>query len=128
MTDLTFFRAFYGQVPLCVLAFISVLFALDLPKTDSSDWRTKIRRVDFPGALVLVSAVFDLLVGLDTGANASWSSPIAITALCLAFPLFACFIVVEQRYAAEPFAPGRIIFNRSLVACYLCNFFSFAGW
>jgi hypothetical protein len=36
--------------------------------------------------------------------------------------------LVELKVAAEPFAPGRIVFERSLFACYLCNFFSFAGW
>ena len=48
--------------------------------------------------------------------------------LCLAVPLFIAFMLVELKVAAEPFAPGRIVLERSLIACYLCNFFSFAGW
>lgn len=46
----------------------------------------------------------------------------------LCVPLFALFVYVEMRVASEPFAPGHIIFSRSLFACYLCNFFSFGGW
>lgn len=101
---------------------------LELPKLESSDWKTKLRRIDFVGAFFLVSAVFALLLGLDRGSNLSWSAPIAIVPLCLSAPLFIIFIFVEQKFATEPFAPGHIIFERSLFASYLCNFFSFAGW
>ena len=125
---LTITRAFLGQAPLCAVAFTSVALILHLPKTDSSGWKTKLKRVDFLGALIMVCAVFALLLGLDRGCNVSWSSPLTITALSVSLPLFILFIVVEEKLAAEPFAPGRIIFERSLFACYLCNFFSFAGW
>lgn len=87
-----------------------------------------IKRVDFLGAFILVTAVFFLLFGLDRGSNVSWSKPIVIASLSVSIPLFAIFILVEQKFAKEPFAPGRIIFERSLFASYLCNFFSFAGW
>ena len=33
-----------------------------------------------------------------------------------------------MKFAAEPFAPAEIIFEKSLFACYLCNFFSFGAW
>lgn len=121
-------RAFIGQAPLCAIAFASVALILHLPKTDSSGWKTKIRRVDFLGALVMVCAVFALLLGLDRGSNVSWSSPLTIASLVVSLPLFSLFVLVEEKLAAEPFAPGRIIFERSLFACYLCNFFSFGGW
>jgi predicted MFS family arabinose efflux permease len=76
---------------------------------------------------VLISAVFGLLVGLDRGSNVSWSDPITIAGLC-STPLFIVFVLVERYVASHPFAPFRIILNRSLFACYLCNFFSFGGW
>lgn len=120
--------AFLGQAPMCLLAFVTVALVLKLPKRDSSHWKTKLRRVDFLGAFVLVCAVFTLLLGLDRGSNVSWSSPITIASLCVSLPSFIVFVLVETRFAAEPFAPGHIIFERSLFACYLCNFFSFGGW
>lgn len=120
--------AFLGQVPLCVASFVSVAVVLKLPKREVSDWKTKFGRVDFLGAFVLIAAVFTMLLGLDTGSNVSWSNKVTIISLCLSLPLFALFILVEFRIAAEPFAPKRIIFERSLIACYLCNFFSFGGW
>ena len=123
-----FNRAFLAQVPMCALAFVSVAVALKLPKVESSGWKAKLRRVDFLGAFVLVCAVFTLLLGLDRGSNVSWSATMTIVSLSVSFALFIFFVIVEQKFAAEPFAPGRIIFERTLFASYLCNFFSFAGW
>ena len=54
----------------------------------------------------------------------AWSSIIAIFCLSISILLYAIFILVEVKVASNPFAPGRIIFERSLVAAYLCNFFS----
>lgn len=129
LADLFSWRwAFLAQAPMCALAFVSVTFVLHLPKRESLGWRKELRRVDFLGAFVLVSAVFTLLLGLDRGSNVSWSIPVTIASLSISFPLFVVFGLVEQRFAAEPFAPGRIIWDRSLVACYFCNFFSFASY
>ena len=127
-TPLSPSRSFLAQVPMCALAFVSVAIALKLPKIESSGWKAKLRRVDFLGAFVLVCAVFTLLMGLDRGSNVSWSATITIVSLCISFSLFIAFVIVEQKYAAEPFAPGHIIFERTLFASYLCNFFSFGGW
>ncbi|KAI4203496.1 MAG: hypothetical protein LQ350_001834 [Teloschistes chrysophthalmus] len=129
LADLFSWRwAFLAQAPMCALAFVSVALILHLPKKESVSWKTKLARVDFLGAFVLVSAVFMLLLGLDRGSNVSWKLPITIASLCISFPLFVLFILVEQRFATEPFAPGRIIWDRSLVACYFCFFFSFGGY
>ena len=119
---------FLAQAPMCALAIASVGLVLRLPKKDVVDWKANVRRVDFLGSATLVIAVFALLLGLDRGSNVSWSNPIAITATCLALPLFAIFVYVEFKIASEPIAPKRIIFERSLIACYGCNFFAFGGW
>lgn len=120
-------RAFLAQAPLCAVTFVAVALTLKLPKIESSDWKSKLKRVDFVGAIVLICAVFTLLLGLDRGSNVAWNAPITLISLCLSLPLFIAFVLVEQQFAAEPFAPGRIIFEKSLVACYLVNFFSFGG-
>lgn len=125
--QLIYFRAFLGQAPVCLSAFVAVAMVLNLPKIESSGWKSKLRRVDSLGAITLICAVFLLLLGLDQGSNVAWTQPITIASLTLSIPLFTTFVVIEQKYAAEPFAPGRIIFDRGLVACYLCNFFAFAG-
>ncbi|KAK4984122.1 hypothetical protein LTR50_006809 [Elasticomyces elasticus] len=121
--------AFLFQTPLCLLAFVVVGLVLKLPKREEDQhWKSKLRRIDFFGALILICAVFTLLLGLDRGSNVSWRATITIASLCTSFPLFVLFILVEMKVASEPFAPGHIIFHRTLFACYLCNFFAFAGW
>ncbi|KAK1598502.1 major facilitator superfamily transporter [Colletotrichum navitas] len=119
--------SFAGQVPLCALAFLAVYLVLDLPRADHARWRDKVRRIDFLGAATLVAAVVALLVGLDSGSNNGWSSRATVAGLASAPVLFAVFVLVEMRVASHPFAPGHIIFDRSLFACYLANFFGIAG-
>ncbi|KAJ6137950.1 hypothetical protein N7471_004436 [Penicillium samsonianum] len=120
--------AFLAQFPLCIIAFIAVSFLLKLPPRESAHWKTKLHRIDFLGAVVLVGAVLGFLIGLDRGSNVSWKLPLTIASLGVSAVLFVVFILVEIYQAAEPFAPGHIIFNRTFFACYCCNFFSFGGW
>ena len=119
--------AFLAQGPMCAIAFLAVALVLHLPQQDKSHWKEKFAKIDFLGAFVLILAVFGLLVGLDRGSNVAWSNPITIAGLA-GTPLFIVFVLVERYIASNPFAPGHIIFNKSLFACYLCNFFSFGGW
>lgn len=119
--------SFLAQGPLCICAFIAVALVLHLPRQDHSHWKEKVMKVDFLGAAILIVAVCGLLVGLDRGSNVSWSDPITIAGLATS-PLFIVFVLVERYVAKHPFAPGRIILNKSLFACFLCNFFSFSGW
>ena len=121
-------RAFLGQFPLCFLASLSVYFILRLPKLDESHWREKLKKIDFLGALTLITAVFALLLGLDRGSNVSWSDTLTIACCCISIPIFAIFIFVEMKVASHPFAPGHIIFERSLFASYLINFLAVGGY
>ncbi|KAE8150526.1 major facilitator superfamily domain-containing protein [Aspergillus avenaceus] len=120
--------AFIAQTPICILAFAAVSFMLHLPPREDSHWKDKLRRIDFPGAIVLVGAVLGFLIGLDRGSNESWTIPITIISLSVSAALFVLFVVVEVFYATEPFAPGHIIFDQTFFASYGCNFFSFGGW
>ena len=140
--------AFIVQGPICLLAIAAVAIALHMPRVEHSHWLEKLRKIDFLGALVLLVAVTGVLVGLDHGSNVSWNSTytarpsnfvhvtylmtqclgkITTIGLC-ASPLFIVFLLIERYVASHPIAPFNIIFNRSLFACYLCNFFSFGAW
>lgn len=110
-----------------MVAFVTVYSVLHLPKRDDSHWREKLARVDFLGAFFLVSAVLCLLLGLDNGSNEGWAKNQTIIPLAVSPALFAAFLFVEVRVASHPFAPGHVIFERSLFAAYLCNFFGVLG-
>ena len=87
----------------------------------------KFKRVDWAGALFLVLTVLPLLFALDRGGNVSWNDRLTIYSLAT-FPIcFICFAFIEMKFASEPFAPRRIILNRSLIASYLGNFFTNAS-
>ncbi|KAG5219794.1 member of the major facilitator superfamily [Salix suchowensis] len=110
-----------------LLAITSVSLALDLPKVEFSDFHVKLRRVDFPGAITLVLAVFFLLFGLDRGGNIAWDDKLTVASLSAFGALCLLFWTIEMEIAKEPFAPRRIIVNRSLIASYLVNFFGMAS-
>lgn len=42
----------------------------------------------------------------------------------MAIPLFAIFVLIEAKIAAFPITPGHIIFERSVFASYIVNFFT----
>lgn len=122
-------RAFIVQVPLTLLGFINVYFALEQSPEERTFFRTrKLRRIDFGGALLLITAVCTLLVGLDQGANVSWRLPTTIVCLSISLPLFTIFLLTEVKIASDPFLPRHVIFNGSLLACSLCNFFAFGAY
>jgi hypothetical protein len=110
-----------------IIASLMVFFVLDLPKVEHSHYREKVGKIDFLGAFSLVVAVLALLVGMDRGGNVAWSDTVTIVFLSISIPLFALFVFIEMRIAANPFAPGHIIFDRPLFASYLSNFFSLAA-
>ena len=115
--------SFLLQVPLAVAAIISVSLALKLPKRETEHFLAKLKRIDFAGAVVLVSGVFCLLVGLDRGGNVSWTDRITVGCLSTFCVLFFLFGFIELKLASEPFAPKAIVASPALVASYLANFF-----
>lgn len=115
-----------------MLSAISVYFFLQLPlpptaSSPDTDFKAKLRRIDFAGAATLILTVFFLLLGLDRGGDSGWNN-LLTKSLLVGFGIFAiAFGFVEARFATEPFAPTRIVLSRSLLASYLVNFFGMAG-
>ncbi|KAI5821460.1 major facilitator superfamily domain-containing protein [Pyronema omphalodes] len=121
--------SFLVQVPGTALACIAVGAFLNLPSTpiSTTPFKTRLMRVDFLGAFILVLAVLSLLLGLDMASNISLTSPIVVAALTSAVTLFITFACVEGWVAAEPFAPGPIVRERTILSASMSNFFAFAA-
>jgi hypothetical protein len=121
--------SFYIQFPatLLAIAIVSIFLQLPTPEQSVADFKSRLYRVDFLGALVLVLAVLSLLIGLDKAGNLSLTSPVVITSLSIALILFATFVYVESFIAAEPFAPPHIVKERTILASCLANYFAFAS-
>jgi hypothetical protein len=121
-------RAFYLQVPIAVIAFISVFFAVRVKSPIiTENLKIKMKRIDFLGSGVLILAVFCLLLGFERGADTTFISIEVISLLVGSAILFFVFVFVEAKISIEPLAPIRIMVNKSLLASYLSNFFAFVG-
>ncbi len=118
------------QVPIALLA--ALIFLKNPPKHNptSSNWQSKILRIDFLGTLALILAIFTLIFAIETGSNSTlcWKFPAAISCFILSPILFGVFTVIEIKIAPEPFAPTRVMLGRKIWLSLTGNFFCFAAW
>ncbi|KAH7014168.1 putative MFS multidrug transporter [Microdochium trichocladiopsis] len=131
--------SFIGQVPLCVLAIFVISWTLhdDMPthndKHDpssassqpSSTLLARLRRVDFLGAIALVTTISSFLFALDRGGNVSWSAPECYVPLIVSFFTGALFLYVETNIAAEPVMPPSVILSPALLPVYVSSSLAF---
>jgi EmrB/QacA subfamily drug resistance transporter len=98
---------FYVNVPLGILALLVVFKVLHLPHT-----RRK-HRIDFPGALALITFLVPLLVVAEQGRTWGWSSTGAVVCYVLAAVGFAAFVLAERIYKDDALLPLRMFANRT---------------
>ncbi|KAF8254003.1 MFS general substrate transporter [Wilcoxina mikolae CBS 423.85] len=130
MADIIGWRwSFIFQFPGTLLACLVVGVFLNLPSSSQSTtpFKSRLLRVDFLGAGVLVLAVLSLLIGLDLASNVSLKSPVVMSSLSMAIIFFGSFAYIEKYIAAEPFAPPKIVRQRTILASSLANFFAFGA-
>jgi MFS family permease len=121
--------SFLLQVPLALACLIAVATYLHLPQLDSEsgNLREKIKRVDFAGAITLLVTVSLLLIALDRGGDIGWHDSIARYSI-IGFAVVAPILVfIEFEWAQDPFAPKRLIINKSMIASYLVNLFGISA-
>lgn len=115
--------AFLVQVPLVILSAILVWFVVDIPPKESS--KSKISRVDFTGAAMILVTLILLLLGINSGGNiVPWTHPLVLTSLPLSLVALGIFIYVEAYRAKEPIIPVRLLLNRTVGAACLTNWFA----
>lgn len=91
LTDVLGWRAiFLANVPLGLLA-----LALTLTRVQESHGAAA-RRIDWPGQLTLVAALFGLVLGLLRGNDDGWSNPLVLASLVAGGALLAAFVVIEH--------------------------------
>jgi hypothetical protein len=85
-------------------------------------WAEIRAKVDFTGALLLVTAISMQLVGLSLGGNElPWDNCWVISSLVGSVALLALFFVVEARTTAIPVIPLRQLVGRNPVAVQITN-------
>ncbi|RAH40834.1 MFS multidrug transporter [Aspergillus brunneoviolaceus CBS 621.78] len=114
--------AFLIQVPFIVVSGILVTVMVKVPVKDTDD--AKLKRVDFLGAVTLVTTLVLFLLGLNTGGNQlPWTHPLILVSLPLAAVSFALFLYIEAKIASEPVIPVRLLLDRTVFSACLTNWF-----
>jgi MFS family permease len=115
--------AFLSQVPVVVISGALVFFTVRIPPKKSEN--SKISRVDFSGAFMLVITLVLLLLGLTSGGNiVPWTHPLVLVSLPLSGVALASFVWIEARWAKEPILPVHLLLNRTVAAACLTNWFT----
>ena len=90
------------------------------------------RRIDFPGAILLILGIVPLLLGLTWGgANNNWGSARVIVAFVISVVALITFVIVELR-SKDPILPLKVFGSRvvaiPLIAVFLTGFAMFGAF
>ncbi|KAK0661659.1 major facilitator superfamily-domain-containing protein [Cercophora samala] len=113
---------FYINLPLDGLAFLIILFFLDLhtPRTPLIEG---LKAIDWVGSFLVVAGTLMFLFGLEYGGvSAPWNSVEVICLLVFGLLLWALFIFWEARYAMFPVMPMSLFRKVSNAATLFCVF------
>lgn len=114
--------AFYIQVPFIVVAGVIGCIVINIPVKETAT--SRIKRVDFLGALTLVTSLVLLMLGLNSGGNTvPWNHPLVYVSLPLSGVFLALFVYVEEKVALEPIIPVHLLLNQTVAAACLTNWF-----
>ncbi|KAK7222700.1 hypothetical protein V2G26_010703 [Clonostachys chloroleuca] len=125
--------AFFGQVPLCVIAIAVISVCLDgdigrpvdSGERGAEDMLAKLRRVDFLGSVSLIIMIASFMFGLDRGSNVSWAVPETYGSFLVSGLAALWFFYVEMRVAREPILPIASTFSAELLPIYSSAFLVF---
>ncbi|TFV67192.1 UNVERIFIED_ORG: DHA2 family efflux MFS transporter permease subunit [Bacillus sp. AZ43] len=98
---------FWINVPLGVLAFVAVSRVLHLPH------ERRDHRIDWPGALALVTFLVPLLIVAEQGRVWGWASGRSVVCYAIGAVGFVLFLLAERAYRDEALLPLRLFRNRS---------------
>ena len=114
--------AFLIQIPFTFLSGILVFLNVRVPVKHST--KPPWRRIDFGGAALLILTLVLLLLGVNSGGNiVPWTHPLVLASLPLSAVMLVAFVYVEDRVAAEPIIPVRLLLNRTVASACLTNWF-----
>jgi EmrB/QacA subfamily drug resistance transporter len=98
---------FYINVPLGIAAFLVVMRVLHLPHTRRD------HRIDWPGALALITCLVPLLIVAEQGRTWGWDSGRALVCYAVGAIGLVLFILAERAYKDDALLPLRLFKNRS---------------
>ncbi|TVY16904.1 Efflux pump FUS6 [Lachnellula arida] len=121
-TYVTWRWIFYLNLPLAGITLAMVIISLGALPKGSSMSLSSLKRVDFAGNTLLVSAITSILLALTWGGGEEpWSSWRTILPLSLGLAGLPLFLLFETR-VPEPTTPFRLFSNRTSLAGFWCAF------
>lgn len=119
-------RAFLGQCPLLLLSIVLVWWKLEEPQhgseTNQSIW-TRLKRIDFVGALFMSAAILAGITALDlAGKQTGHESSLLTVLIIIAFVAAILFALAEKFWAKEPIFPLNLLGHQAVISSYLILF------
>jgi EmrB/QacA subfamily drug resistance transporter len=112
---------FYVNVPLGILAFAVVVKVLHLPHTRRD------HRIDWPGALALITFLVPLLIVAEQGRTWGWGDATSLVCYAVSAVGFVLFLLAERAYQDEALLPLRMFRNRTFTVTSLSGIVLGAG-
>ncbi|KAJ3220189.1 hypothetical protein HDU67_005515 [Dinochytrium kinnereticum] len=109
---------FLVNIPIGLTAFIILTFCVRFPSPTGSGWE-KIRKLDWLGMFLLTASVTCFVTPLQLGGTFwEWDEPQCISIMVASVILLVAFVVVEVRFAKEPFIPRSLFGNSGVAAMF----------
>jgi len=106
---------FWVNVPLALLAFVVVSRVLHLPHT------RRHHRIDWPGALGLITFLVPLLLVAEQGREWGWGSAPSLTCYGISAVGLVAFVLAEISYGEDALLPLRLFRNRTFAVSSLSS-------
>jgi EmrB/QacA subfamily drug resistance transporter len=112
---------FYINLPCGAVVFMLLVVFLHIPpgmlERESTTWKEKAARLDLVGILFLLPCIVCFLLVLQWGGvTYQWPNARIVVLLVLAGVLLVAFVIVQKWKGDNATVPGRIFFNRSILA------------
>ena len=116
--------AFLVQIPFTLISIFLVYLNLEKPKFLGGLQNSRIKSVDFTGAMLLVSTLVLFLLGVNSGGNiVPWTHPLVLVSLPMSVVLLGAFVIIEEKVATNPILPVRLLLDRTVACACLTNWF-----
>lgn len=118
--------AFLALIPLTLVSGVGVaIFLPDHASHREHNIKASLRRIDFVGSIVLVSALVLFLYGLNHENSDGVPSTLLLEiTMPIAAALFIAFIAIETHFVAEPVIPVMLLRLRTVAGACLAGWFN----
>lgn len=121
---------FYLQVPICILVGFLYWWNLTVQTSQDEDFTLmqKIRRIDFLGSILLVTALITIIFAATFGGRTiSFDSNMFKGLVIISILLLLIFTYVELYVSVEPIIPVQLLSERAILSSCLANWFYSMG-